>query len=254
MKTSIYGLCDPRSGELRYIGKTSKDPNKRLTRHASDARLGQSGHKNNWIRVLLALGLVPEIFIIEDVDGNGADEEVYHIAQFRAMGCNLTNATEGGEGKPGWVPSPENLERMRAAQQAAKKANPVSPETRERLRLSHLGKVRSPKARAKFADTIKRRTPEERAAVAARMSVAKRGHKTSEETKEKIRIGNLGKEKSPETRARMAASAIGRKMSPEARAKMKASSYARYARERAARHLPVRINLLAPTANEECRR
>lgn len=63
---AVYGLIDPRNGELRYVGK-AVDPQKRLWIHLSIARTNRYGslHVKHWIQSLLAVGLRPEIEVLE---------------------------------------------------------------------------------------------------------------------------------------------------------------------------------------------
>jgi len=65
----IYGLIDPRDRCLRYVGKTHKRREIRLSEHIEAAREGQSSRVYRWIRGLLKLDLVPEIFVLERVPG-----------------------------------------------------------------------------------------------------------------------------------------------------------------------------------------
>jgi hypothetical protein len=59
----IYGLIDPRNRSLRYIGKTHKCREWRLSEHIQHARDGDLRPVYGWIRELLAHGLEPEIFV-----------------------------------------------------------------------------------------------------------------------------------------------------------------------------------------------
>ncbi len=103
----IYGLIDPRNGQLRYVGKSCSGM-KRPLRHFQECELrAWPGHKANWIRQLLALSLKPEVVVLETC---GSPEELseaeqFHIAYFRMVGANLTNLTAGGDGIPGCVRS-----------------------------------------------------------------------------------------------------------------------------------------------------
>lgn len=45
--TFIYGLTCPRTGNVRYVGKSS-DPKKRLRRHLQDAPLARY-HRECWL-------------------------------------------------------------------------------------------------------------------------------------------------------------------------------------------------------------
>lgn len=94
----IYGLVDPRSEEIRYIGKTVTSPKARLRRHIVDK--GNS-HKHRWINQLLSLDLEPEILVLDA--GNWACDELNAVEiKWIAKGCNsgwnLTNVTPGGDG------------------------------------------------------------------------------------------------------------------------------------------------------------
>lgn len=105
--TYIYGLVDPRSGMVRYVGK-SDAPQERFRRHLKDA--GDT-HKSRWMR---SIGAPPVLRILAVVR---FEEWQMHerawIARMRAAGCSLTNSTDGGRGP--LHPSPETRQRMRSA-------------------------------------------------------------------------------------------------------------------------------------------
>lgn len=62
-----------------------------------------------------------------------ADEaESRHIRRCRAIGCDLTNRTDGGRGRRGWVISADTRARMRASASNRK----VSAETRQKMSAS----------------------------------------------------------------------------------------------------------------------
>lgn len=69
-----------------------------------------------------------------------------------------------------------------------------SPESREKLRLTHLGKPKSPEA-------------------IERSAAKRRGRKIPDDQKEKMRQAKLGKKASPETRAKLSAARKGKKLS-----------------------------------------
>jgi hypothetical protein len=131
MTVYIYDLSDPRTSEVRYIGK-SVNPKERLATHIRDARRGVVVHCKRWIDGLLQQGLLPVLGIIEKTTKENANEaECYWIACFRFMGANLTNRTIGGDGQsPGYKPSKEAL----AKASATTKGRKASPERRARLR------------------------------------------------------------------------------------------------------------------------
>lgn len=111
----IYGLYDPRTHELRYVGKTN-DPSRRLTGHLTSARSAiRPNHRISWLRSLLAAGVVPVCGVLEICDTTTwVDRERHWIADLRRGGANLLNATDGGEGVPGRVPTEETKAKMRA--------------------------------------------------------------------------------------------------------------------------------------------
>lgn len=113
----VYGLIDPRNGELRYVGKSSVG----LTRpkaHRCNAILGRERtYKANWIRQLKAIGLDYEIEVLEELSSSDElnDAEVFWIQYFRFIGCRLTNLTDGGDGTPGRKRSLEERQRVSEA-------------------------------------------------------------------------------------------------------------------------------------------
>lgn len=66
--THIYGLIDPITNELRYVGKTV-DIKRRYKRHINEVNLHNS-HKDRWIRKLLNNNHIPEIIVIDLVKTN----------------------------------------------------------------------------------------------------------------------------------------------------------------------------------------
>jgi hypothetical protein len=94
----IYGLHDPRGGELRYIG-ASKNLSKRLVLHLCPASLSKNSHKNVWLRKLTHLNLKPDMRVIEEAnEANWRARERFWIARYRKTGARLTNTNRGGEG------------------------------------------------------------------------------------------------------------------------------------------------------------
>lgn len=96
MKTTfIYGLKDPVTNIIRYIGKTN-NLKQRLKAHLNPARYKPT-HKFNWIKKLREKGLKPTIEIIEEVDIKvWHEKEKYWILFYKNN--NLVNCKEGGEG------------------------------------------------------------------------------------------------------------------------------------------------------------
>jgi hypothetical protein len=122
--TRIYVLRDPRTNEVRYVGKTVKKLHFRLAGHIYSSKTAKT-YRDNWIASLLAAGLRP---IIEQIDSAGddwAEREQYWIAHYRSAGARLANHTDGGEGVCGLV----HTEEFRLAQAQRVKAA-MTPERR----------------------------------------------------------------------------------------------------------------------------
>lgn len=99
----IYTLTDPRTGKIRYLGKTKQDLNKRYYSHVSQYRLKrEKSHKNSWISGVLRDGYKPIMEVIDIVpEEDWILMEQYWISQLLSWGYNLTNMTKGGEGCSG---------------------------------------------------------------------------------------------------------------------------------------------------------
>jgi hypothetical protein len=149
----VYGLYDA-SGELRYVGQTTKTPEKRLQEHLQPSSLVKSGHKNNWLRSMLDSGIRPYTDVICSTDNveDMNNAERYWISYFRQAGCRLVNDVDGGEGLRN--PSLETRAKMSAAK-LGKPSNrlgiPVSESAKNKLRLANLGKKLSEITRSKMS-------------------------------------------------------------------------------------------------------
>ncbi len=98
----IYGMSDPRTNEIRYVGKTHNLIG-RLENHLR--RKDERSIKSKWIKDLKCLNLAPEIFILEEVKNENWQElEIFWIQYLKFIGCNLTNSTAGGMGMRNMVP------------------------------------------------------------------------------------------------------------------------------------------------------
>lgn len=98
MKTYIYGLVDPETGKMRYVGK-SNNPKVRYQCHLQDKNTNP--HKTAWIRGLSERGLKPELVILEETTQKQWEErERYWIKRYRDEGAPLVNILEGGASFP----------------------------------------------------------------------------------------------------------------------------------------------------------
>lgn len=164
----VYGLVDPRNGRVRYVGWTT-DAEYRLKAHILESEEGTT-HKCQWIRSLLENGLVPELKILEQGEGDTwSESERWWIKFYREeVGEVLTNATDGGEGSPGRVISEETRRKMSESKQSAWKDSeyrdlvvskqnagrrPWTDERRERVRSKLKDRVFSDETRRKLANS-----------------------------------------------------------------------------------------------------
>jgi hypothetical protein len=94
----IYTLADPRTGEIRYVGKTDRPTSVRLSQHVNDAkRVGT--HRSNWVRSLLNAGIRPVLEAVEEVPKSEWEFwEQHWIQQFKGWGFDLVNTHKGGTG------------------------------------------------------------------------------------------------------------------------------------------------------------
>ena len=130
----IYLLVDPRTFEIRYVGKTH-NLRERLYVHMSNARRGNKAYVYNWIRLLTREDLSPMMFVVEVIWGDWRQAEKRWIKSLREQGCRLTNQTDGGEGAFG-------------------RAHSI--ETKRKIGEKSKGRVRSSEALKKCSESCKR--------------------------------------------------------------------------------------------------
>lgn len=116
MKTYIYTLEHPETGEIRYIGKTT-NLKRRAYQHFNIKICKKLGNKHlgNWLLSILNNNLIPIIKVVEECTDNWVESEQYWIEQFRHWGFNILNITKGGEGF-GYKHSEESKRKMSLAQ------------------------------------------------------------------------------------------------------------------------------------------
>lgn len=104
MLVKIYSLNDPITNEVRYIGRTTKKLNERLSDHISTSDSNHNSYKKNWIKKLKKLGLTPEIFLIQEVNCSWEEShiiEINIIKEHFEKGCKLVNLIDKGCGTYG---------------------------------------------------------------------------------------------------------------------------------------------------------
>ncbi len=99
----IYGLRNPITQEIRYVGRSSSGL-KRPGEHLRPHKLKQKSHKSSWIKSLLKKNITPEIVILEEFESSNPLNiaEQKWIVVFKEFGHRLTNPTNGGDGTHGW--------------------------------------------------------------------------------------------------------------------------------------------------------
>jgi hypothetical protein len=211
--TAIYVLIDPRDGSIRYVGKTSRLLEVRLSVHMGPPPPKSDGRRDRWVRKLRRLGMRASIEPVQFVPDDFADEaERYWIAYFRNIGCDLVNGTDGGTG--GHMVG-EALMRLRKSM--------ASPMTKALQRESHLDRKLPPETKAAMKEaqrlrrgrelaegTTRKFTSEERARISERQRGVKR-RPLSPETKAKIGASHRGKTLTEEHKAKIGATTRARK-------------------------------------------
>jgi hypothetical protein len=100
LAVSIYALTDPRTGQIRYIGK-AKDPEKRYKQHIVESMTGVPYRKCAWIRALLESGEGPGLVVLQKVSDLWWEHaERRWIASERNKGDHMVNYEDGGESPP----------------------------------------------------------------------------------------------------------------------------------------------------------
>lgn len=133
---NIYVLIDPRDNEIRYVGKTFGEIEKRLKGHIYDARCRPgTGWRARWVNKLVRMGLPPRIELVQAVPRTTWKEaESYWIGYYRSLGCLLTNGSPGGDGGIG-----------------SRRGVVLTDETKAKISQSNTGKKRTSDDRAKMS-------------------------------------------------------------------------------------------------------
>ncbi len=126
----IYGLCDPLSNELRYIGKTY-DIKKRLYKHLKQAKNNTKNHKNAWLNGLLKQNLFPVVKILKIASEKNWQQIEKDLIKIYNKNSTLLNILPGGEGVPrGTIPWNKNTKgKIKPNKGSFKKGVRVSPKT-----------------------------------------------------------------------------------------------------------------------------
>lgn len=166
-----YGLRDPRTQLIRYIGKSSSGLNRPNCHRKPSFYLNSTTRLANWCKNMAAAGAMYEIAILQFCRTNGEeleDAERSWIRLFRQDGYDLTNLTDGGDGRAGSVVSaetrakmsaqrkgrklaPEVVINMKAAQVQRHRDHPITDASRSKMSASNTGKIVSDTTRSKMS-------------------------------------------------------------------------------------------------------
>ena len=226
MTVYIYGLYDPRTYRIRYIGKTVRIKG-RFSYHLNDRR---NTHKGRWISSLSKIGMEPIMRVIEVIENDDDTiwpwRERYWISRAKECGESLTNLDDGGNS--GFKKSPESVEKMRQSKIGTKHSDASKAKRSEAMK----GRIVSEETRRKISESNK-------IAKAAYFSihvpkcrmpkVPKERKPISEETRQKMRLAKLGKKQSPAAIEASHAPLRGLKRSEETKRKMSEAKRAGWA-------------------------
>lgn len=165
----IYTLEHPITGEIRYVGKTNRGLEERLSKHLVTK---ENNHRANWIRNLLKENLKPVIKLLDEVDKDKwVIFEKYWISQFKTWGFNLVNFTEGGESGVISKKCRDACTKANTGRISSKRGTKLPEDVKKKISLKLAGRKLS-------KETLRKR------------SITITGRKLSEENKRKIGLAN----------------------------------------------------------------
>ncbi len=161
----IYGLFDPRSKELRYVGQSAYGLSRAYAHFRWKSHLNKNTHKNAWIKSLLRSALEPEVDILHYSTLADFDEdEAWNITYWRSLGCRLTNQLPGGRSTRGYKHTQQARKHMSDGQKRRKRSEEeierfssfcrgikLTEEHKEKIRNSLLGLKRSEETKRKIS-------------------------------------------------------------------------------------------------------
>jgi hypothetical protein len=168
MPIFIYSLADPRTNQIRYIGK-AHNVRRRFNTHMREARSRSPLHSRRWIASLVRDGVEPEIAVIETCDTNETanERERFWIGHFRSIGVDLTNTTDGGDGQSPGYQWPETARKKLSERTKGRKASPqhranlIAAFNREDVRARRREIARTKNLAANFGSQKGRKMPAE---------------------------------------------------------------------------------------------
>lgn len=177
MNHLVYGLIDPRTRLIRYVGKSSRGMTRPTMHHKKP--VSDQTYCARWVRSLQRAGYAVEICVLEylQTETQALAAEVWWIAYGQLSAWPLTNLTDGGEG----MCNPHPQTRKKMSESAKRRGTYVrSQETKNKMRKARLGWRPTPETRARMSESGKKRLP------------------PSDETREKLRTASTGRKYSIE--------------------------------------------------------
>ena len=225
----VYKITSP-SGKI-YIG-SSVNYKKRLTQYKGAGAKTQTILYNSFMKY----GFDNHIFEIVELctKENVLEREYFYGSLYEVLGekglnCKLpkfgdkfqNTRQETIEKMKQWKPSEDTIAKMKAAQTKRAKEQPVSDETKQKLREANLGKKASEETKKKMSLKGKGRVVSEE--TRKRMSAWKR-KPLSEERKQRLREINIGRPMPESTRKAILDALTGRVVSQKTREKISKSN------------------------------
>jgi group I intron endonuclease len=218
----VYKITSP-SGK-NYIG-SSVNYKRRLTQYKGMGAKTQTILYNSFAKH----GFDNHVFEIVELctKENVLERELYYGLLYEVLGekglnCKLPKFGEKYESTrqetidkmKAWKPSEDTIAKMKAAQTKRAKEQPVSDETKQKLREANLGKKASDETKKKMSLKWEGRVVSEK--TKQKMSAWKR-EPLSEERKQRLREANIGRPMSESTKKAISAANTGRVVSQKTR-------------------------------------
>ncbi len=178
----IYGLVDPVTRDIRYIGKSIR-PKERLQNHMNEV---STCHRSHWLQSLKKRSLKPELVILEELTKSDRwqDCERKWIKYGNDSGWPLTNNTSGGDGVPDlptetrkrisavWIGRKHTKETRKKISESWKHRI-VSDETKAKMSATHTG--REIKWIEKIKESLRKLTEKDQRDIRRRLNIGETG-------------------------------------------------------------------------------
>lgn len=133
MSFVVYGLVDPRTCAIRYIGQSVRGM-ARAAEHRWPSSSCENTRKLRWVKALLAAGKEPVPILLEECETKAELDEAER--RWIAKIPNLTNMTAGGDG--GWSGRKHTRRTLKKMSKVAM-GRALSAVTKENIRAKKIG-------------------------------------------------------------------------------------------------------------------